>query len=283
MKKVILTEVWGDVTRIVADDLRSHGVEVLEMTPATQDEAFIHRLQKMVSQTGADAVLPIFKPEWLAMHKHELPSAVLVPVADAATILRLDNKVSACALADGLGIEQPRIHSDYDAIGSFPVVFKRSSGLSGSGVYFPKTREALNNLVAKSRPGEFLVMDYVDGEDWSVDALRWGDFFYAAAYKVLEKRGKGMSCHRVSVDAPELVETARRILEHADYQGVCGVDFRVTPSGKALFLECNPRFSGGLESAIRSGFDIPWLLCRLAAGERISPADITFTPGVETR
>ena len=53
---------------------------------------------------------------------------------------------------------------------------------------------------------------------------------------------------------------ARTILEHLDYQGVCGFDFRVDNSENVRLLECNPRFTGGVAAQAAAGFDIPWTL-----------------------
>lgn len=53
---------------------------------------------------------------------------------------------------------------------------------------------------------------------------------------------------------------AATILEHLDYQGVCGFDFRLDHSGHLWLLECNPRFTGGISAQAAAGFDIPWAL-----------------------
>lgn len=64
---------------------------------------------------------------------------------------------------------------------------------------------------------------------------------------------------------------ARTILEHLDYQGVCGFDFRADTSGNVRLLECNPRFTGGVAAQAAAGFDIPWTLYRMLQENSIIP------------
>lgn len=156
-------------------------------------------------------------------------------------------------------IPQPRFFTSPDEIETYPVVFKRPLGQGGDSVYFPKNRRALENLLkTESHP---VVQEYIEGENVCVDTLRCPDGgFYAAAYRVLEPKGKGVSTLRAPADEPELSAICGKMLEHIDYYGICGFDFRRSITGETYFLEANPRFSGGLETTLASGLDLPWLL-----------------------
>lgn|SRR5574344_16329 len=279
----ILTNPCGRTGEIVKENLERHGVESLMLTgPSARkvEQGYLRLLHKAAGEFNPKMIIPIFYPEILAAHKAEFPG-ILIPVDSPEKILSLDDKISACGIVSGLGMDQPAIYHDIEEIKDYPVVFKRPLGQGGDSVYFPKTRTALEHLLKTA--DKVLITSFIEGENISIDAIRWGNFFYAAAYRVLLPTWKGVSTLRESIDAPELVEKARLILDSVDYQGVCGIDFRIGASdGKAYFLECNPRFSGGLESAIASGFEIPWIYWRLASGENVSPSEIRFTPGIRT-
>ena len=280
---ILLTNPFGRTGELVAESLRAdgHKVDIMEGPNAHKHEgAYMKALRTRMLEQLADMIIPVFFPEVLAAHREEFP-LTLMPIDKLETLTLLDDKLSCCRLAGSLGIPQPEMYSGADEVKSFPVVFKRPRGHGGDSVYFPGNSKALANILKPAK--DYILSEYIDGEDWCTDVLRWDGFFYAASYRVLEPKRKGVSTLRESVIAPQLAEYARTILDAVDYQGVCGLDFRRRSSdGKFFFLECNPRFSGGLASALASGFDIPALLCRMASGESVNPSLIQFTPNIIT-
>ncbi len=273
---ILIPELGGKIAEVVAKSLRKHGLEVAIFDDSRfgKDEmGYLRELRKAISELQPAAVMPIFRGECLAREWCRTSGTTSAPLLceSAEKIALLDDKVTCSDLVKDLGIPQPRMYKDeeVEAIGKWPVVFKRARGLSGSSVYFPKDRKALDNLIrsciipATSRRPEIvrphLIMDYIKGYNVSVDAFRWAKdgevHFEAIAYRTLWPVGKGISKVRIRVRRPQLIDYARRILDSVDYNGVCGLDFR-----KAYFLECNPRFSGGLRTSLAAGLDLPWLL-----------------------
>ena len=46
---------------------------------------------------------------------------------------------------------------------------------------------------------------------------------------------------------------------------MCGLDFRYDPEkNKIAYIETNVRFTGGLATPVAAGFDIPWVMYKLA-------------------
>lgn len=288
---VLLTEAGGYVGYQVMRSLARHGLRVCVCDtnglgpsfhsryaaavavcpdPVRDEPGFVRFVASEASKRGVKAVIPIFRPEILAKHRKSLPEGVILPVDSYDKLMLLDDKVSAVSLAESLGIRVPAVISDPDRVGEWPVVFKRSRGLGGGSVYFPKDKKALGNLLRTAKPGGFLVTEYIAGYDCCVDAFRMGDVFCAWSYRVLLPKSKGMSALRVSIDAPELVAIAKSMLEAVDYNGLCGFDFRISEkNGEAYFLECNPRFSGGLGSQLASGLDLPWVVWKALCGEAV--------------
>lgn len=278
MKDVILTGLRGNVGNLVLKALSSRmlDVAVYEPIPKAGSHKYRDGLICLAEKTGARVIMPVFFPEVVAHWRNDLPSSVILATETEEKLSLLDNKVTASSLAGECGVPQPEIYASAEEVRNFPCVFKRATGLGGSAVYFPKTRAALDNLLAKAgRRNPYLIMDFIEGYDCSVDAIRFGDYFEAVAYRILLPKQKGFSYVRMTVPAPELIEYARTILEKADYNGVCGMDFRVGRDGRAYFLECNPRFSGGLRSTLGAGLNLPYLLYQLYTGETPSPSRIS--------
>lgn len=268
----------GAATRIgraVLRSLRKRGLEceAIDDRPVSRDEpGYLRLLKATLEEIHPKVLIPIFKAEVIARNLSLLPEDIAVPISDAETLRLLDDKCRASALCTTLGIPQPQLYSDEEALHTHgrPVVFKRATGLGGDSVYFPKDGKALGNLIRSSGDRPHLIMDRIDGYDVSVDAIRWDGYFRAAAYRTMVPESKGTSLIRIGVDMPELVSYTRTILDATDYRGACGMDFRIErKSGKAYFLECNPRFSGGIRSSLAAGFDMPCILWQLCMGLQI--------------
>ncbi len=254
----------GNIGPVVRDALRARGLSV-ELTDFPQntfrdEPGYRRELRKILAQCTPRCIMPIGNQRALARMAGELPEGVMTPADSDEKLALLDDKVRCSALATALGIPQPAIFKDADDVRAFPVIFKRALSFGGSGVYKPGSREALQRLMDHEPGGRFLIEELVDGDDYSVDIVRWNGVMRSGCYKALSQRGHGPSVERECVSFPELAGMASKILEYVDYNGVCGMDFRVDSNGNAYFLECNPRFTGGIETQINNGFDIPYIL-----------------------
>lgn len=239
------------------------------------------------------------------------------------TVRLLDSKVRCNALARELGIMRPAVYdTPEDVPVGMKVVFKKDVSFGGHGVHLPKDMGALERLIAHQSPGEpFLIEEFIEGADYSLDAVRWGGKMVSGGYRCLptessfraagryvaaclpakgigavdghaqlsvkgfepadgymyhSAKGFGPAGYReVLHDGDPLLEKMRAcagtILEHLDYQGVCGFDFRADTSGNVRLLECNPRFTGGVAAQAAAGFDIPWTLYRMLKENSIIP------------
>lgn len=239
----------------------------------------------------------------------EAVGKVRIVVEKEETVRLLDSKVRCHALARELGIMRPAVYdTPEDVPVGMKVVFKRDVSFGGHGVHLPKDMGALERLIAHQSPGEpFLIEEFIEGDDYSLDAVRWGGKMVSGGYRCLPTESSfgaagryGAACPtakgigsvdgdtRLSVkgfgpagyrevlhDGDPVLKKMRAcagtILEHLDYQGVCGFDFRADTSGNVRLLECNPRFTGGVAAQAAAGFDIPWTLYRMLKADTLKP------------
>jgi predicted ATP-grasp superfamily ATP-dependent carboligase len=75
---------------------------------------------------------------------------------------------------------------------------------------------------------------------------------------------------------PQLEAAAIKLMNAVDFHGVCGMDFRYdSKNDKIAYIETNARFTGGLATPIKAGFDIPWVLyCLAVDGKFEEPINI---------
>ncbi len=71
----------------------------------------------------------------------------------------------------------------------------------------------------------------------------------------------GVTVQRVSCHHENLVRDAVKLLKAIDYEGIAGVQFHYDQrTDRYIFLEINPRFSGGLPTVIMAGFEASFRL-----------------------
>ena len=127
-----------------------------------------------------------------------------------------------------------------------------------------------------SRPS-FLVMEYLAGDERSIDCLAWEGRLVRAVVrrKPAEAHGRWQW---IETD-PEAWEIARQAVAVLGLNGLVNVQTRerLHPDGRReqCFLEVNPRMSGGIDMACRGGLNLPYWLLRLVAGT-VGEADIPW-------
>ena len=297
---VIVTYCWNRVGYNILRSLASHGLNVwvadtsktnicslskycagsfVYPDPFVDEEGFIQCLLQKVEELNPKVLLPTHDESVIVMrYRGRFPSDLIIPYEDENMLITLANKAKATDLARSAGVPVPRVFKHIDEVTSYPVVFKTVIGNSAKGVYFPKTREELLKYMENHKGEETLLEEWIGGTDYSVDCVRWDGFWQSSAYHALVTKtdGGGTTTQREIVSVPELERYAKMLLDSVDFHGVCGLDFRYDPeTGKAAFIEVNARFTGGLATPVAAGFDIPWILWKLATeGNYDEPIDV---------
>ncbi|MDF1552156.1 MAG: ATP-grasp domain-containing protein [Deferrisomatales bacterium] len=133
-----------------------------------------------------------------------------------------------------------------------------------------------NVIVQEYHPG---AEDHVQIVMHGGEAVGWGDYIGEHHMPL----AGGVTVQRISCNHEPMVQDAIRLLQAIDYEGVAGVQFHYdTATDEYIFLEINPRFSGGLPTVILAGFEAPFLLWQ----SRFEPEKMrrgTYRLGLRTR
>ncbi len=304
---VIVTYCWNRVGYNILRSLSAHGLHVWAADtsrrnicsmskfcdgsftypdPFTDEERFIDCLVGNVKELRPSVLMPTHDEGIvIARHRDRFPSDLIIPVESADKLQTLSNKKAATLLAEEAGVPVPAVYGSPDEVESYPVVYKTTVGNSAKGVFFPKSRNQLDELSEQYKGTETLIEEWIGGSDVCIDCLRYGDFFFASVYRALVTKtdGGGTTTQREIIEMPELIGYARKFLDYVGYNGVCGLDFRVDPEkNRVAFIEMNARFTGGLATPIAAGFDMPYLLYALATGKSVG-SDIPLRIGTRTK
>ena len=130
-----------------------------------------------------------------------------------------------------------------------------------------------------SKRADFMVQEIISGDDgalWSYFAFWDGagvERGWVTSRKLCQNPpGFGAAALRVTVDAPEVTNLSRRLLETLDYRGLVCVEFKYDRRDSSYrLMEINPRLAASSQIAISAGVDLPWLAYRyLTVGEETS-------------
>lgn len=254
--------------------------------PFKEEAAFIACLRQKVLELRPRMLLPTHDESVVIMrHRSEFPKELMIPYENAELLLRLADKSASTEIARKSGVPVPEVYRSSEEVKGYPVVFKTVMGNSAKSVFFPKSPLELAALMEQYKDERTLLEEWVGGTDYSVDVVRWEGFFKASTYRavVTKTAGGGTTTQREIVSMPQLERYAGMLLDAVDYHGVCGLDFRYdSTSGRCAYIETNARFTGGIATPITAGFDIPWVLYRLATEGRYD-APIHVKTGTRTK
>ena len=297
---VIITYCWNRVGYTILRSLHRHGLKVWAADtskknicsmsnfcagsftypdPFSEEKAFIEVLKAKITELRPKVLMPTHDESVVIMrHRDEFPKELIIPYENAEKLLLLANKAKSTEIARQAGVSVPKVYERAEDVESYPVVFKTVIGNSAKGVYFPESKDELLKLMEEHKTEETLLQEWIGGTDYSVDCVRWDGFCKMSVYHALVTKtdGGGTTTQREIVDMPQLEAEAMKLMEAVDFHGVCGMDFRYDPRTKRIaYIETNARFTGGLATPVAAGFDIPWVVYKLATqGQYAEPVSI---------
>jgi carbamoyl-phosphate synthase large subunit len=280
--------------RLVGTDMSErsigrHLADAFHLVPGGSDPAFPDAMLEIVEREGVDAVLPqsSFDLAGLAEHRDRFPVPVLVSRPD--TIRRSNDKGESYALLRRLGIPAPDFRRAHGAaeveqaareLGypERPVCFKPvfSSGSRGFRILDPtvdrarqllyerpgsvalRLEEALELLPDEGGP-ELLVMELAIGGERTIDGVADGERVVLGHPKTRESMRAGLAMYFVTLDDPELMEIADRVVAELAIEHF----FNIQLVGEQV-IEINPRIS---TIVYQDDLNLPYLGVKRALGE----------------
>ena len=263
---------------------------------ATEDDHVEELLRRGRERTGTVPVLLLANTDvWsrvFAERRAELDEFYLLSLVDVDTLDVVGDKGRFDEVCREVGVPTPRTHVQ-DFAGAddpgwapaplpedlaFPVVAKAAASSEHDLLEYPgknkvdfvRSQDQLDDLWRRLREAgfrdRFVVQDLVPGDDtWMRSVTAYRDQFgtvtmMCTAQVLLEEHtplALGNPCAMVTTPYPDVMDHARRLLDHLDYHGFANFDVKVDPrDGTALFLEVNPRIGRNNYYVTASGVNV---------------------------
>ncbi len=238
-----------------------------------------HRVDVFVVGKGAQ-VIAQNEPQFLAIGTR------LMLVADANTLALMDDKAAfsvhlptdIARLPDTITVTTAlEFHQAYQELRTRHPCLAVKPAVSVFGLGFRRVDEQANCLKhilkgdeyivgldelqqAMNQQEEFsplLVMEFLDGDEWSVDCVADKGQLWAAIQRRKAMSEKGVPSQYIDNNA-DIAAMCHRLTQHLTLSGQFNIQFREGKNGIKL-LEINARPSGGMAMACLSGVNLPYM------------------------
>ncbi|NUR63485.1 MAG: ATP-grasp domain-containing protein [Catenulispora sp.] len=251
------------------------------VVPPAHDPAFVDAVRDLAVSQGADAVVPTVAEELIALgaRAEDLAAGgVAVWVPSRRAVERCSDKALFASTLDAAGVATPATgRAAADVPG--PWIVKPRSGRGSRDVYPCDSADEV--AWALRRVAEPIVQTRLSGREFTVDALvdRDGRFAGGVPRWRLETRG-GISTKGETFADDRVLVGAAAVLAAVELRGVACVQGFVTDDDEVVFVECNPRFSGGLPLSLAAGADLVGEYLRGVRGLPVRSSRLGYRPGV---
>ena len=123
---------------------------------------------------------------------------------------------------------------------------------------------------------ELLVMEYLPGDEYSIDILAdQGSTLYCVPRKRLAMNG-GISVHCLMENNADIISYCESIVSALNLDGNIGIQVRADRNGDFRILEINPRVQGTIVACNASGVNFPYLSIKKALKEPLPSIEIKW-------
>jgi predicted ATP-grasp superfamily ATP-dependent carboligase len=274
---------------------------VIYPSPLLQPQAFVARLDKLLSQHVYEMLIAMEDQtlDLITRNRDQFARLTYLPMGTNTQLRTARRKDKVLKLAASLGIPIPQtwyIHAltQIDTLKAtlpYPVVVKPRVGSGAVGIAYPRNAHELAvqyREVHRHSPYP-LIQEKIptEGAGYGASFLMDENSTVKAAF--VHKRLReypvsgGASTLRESVRDDGLRDMGEALLKALGWFGVAMVEFKIDPRDNTpKLMEINPRFWGSLALAIAAGVNFPYLLLRMARGEKFKPVE-RYTLGTKCR
>lgn len=210
----------------------------------------------------------------------------LLPAPESLAVALSKEKTWELARSVGVPAPGSRLIRSEDPLPSpqgFPCVLKpvhsvvaTAQGLVRLEPVIVRDESARARQLARLLPlADLQEQEYVRGRGVGVECLyshgRIVWHFVHERVHELPLSGGGSTYRRSMNPSPELLQSARALLDALEWHGVAMVEFKLAADGRHFLMEINPRLWGSLALAIDAGVDFPWGMWLISRGESPGP------------
>jgi carbamoyl-phosphate synthase large subunit len=285
-------------------------VDVLYSVPEASSPNYIDRLLEICNKEKVDVLLPFMSSELLALHdnkEHFESIGTKVSVSNRNSIEISNDKLKFYEYLRDNGLPVPQFYPLNNADELEEVCIKlgypekavcvKATNLSGSrGIRIIDPSKSRSDILFGEKPNSFyisleelkiilsekstipemMVMEYLPGEEYSVDLI-------ADNGKVIYMCGRESNVILASIPQvatlrknEEAYNISRAVIESLKLDGNADLDFKFNEKGQPVLMEVNPRIAATLGIFNAGGLNLPYLRIKQLLREELPEANINY-------
>ncbi len=247
-------DAWAAGLYLVPPDSRT-------LIPAGLDPGFAGALLARCVAMGVTIVVPTVDSELRPLDRTRAEFAdagiALLLAPGPALDVTLDKLALARCCAGQVRVPRTECFDEAIDPGSwlYPVVVKPRTGSGSRDISIVESSEALTAL---ERSADFLLQEFLPGEEYSIDVLADAHGHVVASVPRLRARvDSGVSVAGRTIRDAELEQFGAAVVTATGLTFIANVQARRDTAGRPALLEVNPRVPGTLPLTVASGVDMP--------------------------
>jgi len=247
---------------------------------ATDEKRYVNTILKICREEQAKVLIVLTDVEVDVWNRYRdelaLASVTLCLSSEKTLLLCRDKRELYRSLKEkGIGNPIPTLElmeADAERL-SYPAVIKPFNGRSSQGLRYIQSLDEMKGFLECGDSEGLIVQPYYQGSIITVDVVRQAETGESVAVcrKELLRTPNGAGTSVLVFLDPVLEATCRDIANALGINGCVNFEFIQTEDGSYHMLECNPRFSGGVEFSCLAGYDCVTNHLRCFIGEAIEP------------
>jgi carbamoyl-phosphate synthase large subunit len=233
--------------------------EFLIAPRVTDREAYVSWVTKTVAEYGISLCVPTVHEELplMADLALSLPCPVLISRPEAIAFGEDKHRLYQWATTELAAHAIPAVLlSDWTSqwLADDMQFIKPRQGRGGRGCQKMTKTELVALQASTTTPDEYIVMEYMPGTEWTVDAYQGkdGTMVYVVPRERIGLAG-GISIKGRTVRNETLITLSTEVCQAIGFYGPVCLQWRADAAGTPRLIEINPRLSGGLPITVAAG------------------------------
>ncbi len=281
--------------------------------PQAKEHSFINEVLKICLKESVDVIIPLVTMELFVFSKNKKlfeDNNIQVQVSDYEQLNIANNKYNLMKFCRNNDIPYPEFYivrsidefKEKAKLLGYPekkICFKPpvSNGLRGFRI-INDSADKMNSLIHEKPNNvyigfdeflqiakdanyfpELLLMEFLPGEEFSVDVLVDNGRCLAVIPRSRDKIKMGISFVGTTIEDREIIEYSKNLVENLNLNGNIGLQFKRDINGIPKIIESNPRVQGTIVLCTASGYNMVYNSVKLALNEK--PIDYQINWGTK--